>query len=539
MSTFTRARAALLAVLVGLLMLWLGSGAAHASPLLDPPSASATLSEASSLDGSIYSSSHKEVKQGLPTDATREEVRYGTGVNRGNVPEVGTMNVFTPASPTGMLLVYSWPVNSLQEKDAPSRVIDKGELSDADVATINAALNAGVTVIIPNSLGDESPQYAGQFNGVRIVNAVQAYKNDSSHLQPSSVMCYGFSGSGIDCARVVEYQFSSGIIDTVIVDSGPTDLARFLENPAVQNGLGWSAAVGAATSLTHEEQEVLYANLRPSAIVGLKLLRAAADVVPVAGLVTGFMTVSGAFVPLPLKAAFLPGALDKPEVQELLTRLSPGVPVQPFDGKVVLRYNKSDAFVLPGVHSYPLAEQYRALGMDVTVITNHGVAAPGHAMMSASEMLKYMSGDIPSGDVDTYAPKLSFGEKVTNVVLTGAMLGISVYGTWLTEQAPAVLDELDRVVVDADEALDQVIAAPADAAEVVETAVVQSQQLLEQVTTPQSEAPTVNSETVIRAADEWLAPQDAQAVENFVSSAPVKELIDNAPVTLSLLPTLQ
>lgn len=516
-----------------ILMTWLGSGMAQASPLLDPPSATKVLSEASTPDGSIHGIPMIKPKGQITNALVREEVKYGTGVGDG---EVGTMNVFTPIVSNGGVVTYIPPTDSLYSGDAPSRQIDSEKLSDSDVARINAMIAQGYTVIVPDAYGDHNPQYAGKMNGVRIANAVLAYQQLPGRVAPTSVACYGFSGGGIDCARVAQYRWSNGLFDQVIVDSGPTDLAGFLVNPAVQNGLGWAAAAGLYGSVSSTEYEVLHANLRPSAIVGVQLLRAASNLIPIPKLVVGIMTVSGLVLPLPLEAAFKPGSLEKPEVRALLGAISPGVPDAPFDGTMVFRYNESDTFVPPGVHSLPLAEQYRLMGTPTTVITNHGQVAPGHAMMSTDQLLALLAGDIPSGNVDTYSADMGTTDKVLNTVLTGAMWGISVYGSWLTEQAPAVLDELDRVVVDADRALDQVIAAPADTAEVVTTAIGQGQQLLEQVTTPQSEAPTLNSETAIQAADEWLVPHDAQAVEDFVSSAPIKEVVDSLPVTLPPLP---
>lgn len=532
MNTFARAIAPI-AVFVVLLVLWLESGVAQASPLLDPPSASKVLSEASSPDGAIHGVPVIKPKGQITNALVREEVKYGTGVGDG---EVGTMNVFSRPFSNGGVVTYIPPTDSLYAGDAPSRQIDSEKLSESDVARINALIARGYTVIVPDAYGDHNPQYAGKMNGVRIANAVLAYRQLPGRVAPTSVACYGFSGGGIDCARVAQYRWSNGLFDQVIVDSGPTDLAGFLVNPAVQNGLGWAAAAGLYGSVSSTEYEVLHANLRPSAIVGVQLLRAASNLIPIPKLVVGFMTVSGLVLPLPLEAAFKPGSLEKPEVRALLGAISPGVPDVPFGGTMVFRYNESDTFVPPGVHSLPLAERYRLMGTNTTVITNHGQVAPGHAMMPTAQLLALLAGDVPSGDVDTHSADMGTTDKVLNTVLTGAMWGISVYGAWLTEQAPAVLDELDRVVVDADKALDQVIAAPADAAEVVTTAIGQGEQLLEQVTTPQSEAPTVNSETAIQAADKWLVPHDAQVVEDFVSSASVKEVIDSAPVTLPPLP---
>ena len=535
MKIFTRAATVCFAVLACLLVAWVGSGVAQASPLLAPPPSSKIFSEAPTPDGAIHGVPEVKPKGQITNALMREEVKYGTGVTRGGVPETGTMNVFSPSVSNGGVVTYIPPTDSLYSGDAPSRQIDSEKLSDSDVARINAMIAQGYTVIVPDAYGDHNPQYAGKMNAIRIANAVLAYRQLPGRVV-TSVACYGFSGGGIDCARVAQYRWSNGLFDQVIVDSGPTDLGGFLANPGIQNGLGWDAGGGNITSASEAQWKVLQDNLRPSTIVGYKLLRTASDIIPIPKLVVGVMTASGLVLPLPLKVAFKPGALEKPEVQALLRDISPGVPDAPFGGTMVFRCNQSDAFVPSEVHCLPAAEQYRLMGTNTTVITNHGQVAPGHAMMPTAQLLALLAGDVPSGDVDTYSAEMSVTDKVLDTVLTSAMWGISVYGAWLTEQAPAVLDELDRVVVDADKALDQVIAAPADAAEVVTTAAGQGQQLLEQIATPQSVAPTVNSETAIQAADEWLVPHDAQAVEDFVSSAPAKEVIDSAPVTLPPLP---
>lgn len=513
------------------------NGTASASPLLAPPPASSSLSEAPEIDGHIYSVQEKDVGK-VSGAIKREEMKYGTGVLRGGSSEIGTASIFTPDNASGNVLVYQQPTNSLSQLDAPS---DLDNVSDADLERINAALKAGDTVILVNAYGDYNPQYAGQLNGVRIVNAVQAYRYlDPARAPPERVACYGFSGGGIDCARVLEYRHANGVIDTVIVDSGPTDLPGFLANPGAQNGLGWTAAAGLEESMTAEQRAVLYPNLRPSAIVGVKLLRAASNLIPVPTLVVGLMTVSGVLFPLPLEAAFIPGALEKPEVRALLGDISPGAPEGTFDGKVVFRYNETDQFVPPGVHSRPLAALLREDGTDVVEVTNHGQTAPGHAMMEVDELLAYLNGDIPTESVDTYNKPASVIDKVGNVIVLGAMYGISQYGIWLNEQAPAVLDELDRGIVELDRAIDRLPPPPAPLLDVPPASAGNGQLPLgagESTFVPTHPEPTQsNSEVVTQTAEEWLVPHQAEVVDMFVNSAPVKEALDNAPVVLPELP---
>lgn len=520
-----RLASTVVAALAAIVLVIVSSGTAQASPLLAPPSASMTLSEAPTPGGTVHSTIPKEVKQDLHA-ATRDEVKFDTGVLRGSELEVGTMNVLAPANPDGTVVAYAPATDSLSPWDTPSYKLDKGSLSDTDIAYINALLDDGKTVLIVNAYGDKNPQYAGTMNGVRIAGGIEAYRQTNPG---APAWCYGFSGGGIDCARIAEYQYAQNI--GLVIDSGPTDLLGFLANPRVQNGLGYDAGVGVITSLSAADQQIMFAGMRPSAIVGYKLLRTASDVLPVGQLTTGVMTIGGALLPLPYAVAFRPGALDNPELQRVLRELSPGVRAGGYDATIVERCNSADVFVLCDVHARPFAQQAGAI-----VITNHGQTAPGHAMMSTEQLLALVNGDIPAADMDTHNEPMSATDKVLDKVLTGAMWGISLYGEWLTEQAPAVLDELDRVVVDADQALDQVITAPAVVTEAVETTVDQGQQLLEEVATPQSEATTVNSETVTQAANDWLAPHESDAVSEFVNSAPVKGVLDNAPVTLPVLP---
>lgn len=393
-------------------------------------------------------------------------------------------------------------------------------------------------MIIVDAYGDKSPQYAGVLNGVRIVNAVAAYKSDPARAPPSRVTCIGFSGGGIDCARVAEYAPANGLVDHIIVDSGPTDLPLFLmERTAVKRGLGYNAAGGVWRSLSAPQLDVLHRNLRPSAIVGVKLLDCVANVIPSSSLVTGFMTIVGGVVfPLSLDQAFLPGALEKPDVQAVLRDLNPDVPAERYEGQMTFRFNSADDFV-PGSHVYPLAERYRAAGTRTTVIINEGATAPGHMMMPVEQLLELVNGTVPSGDVTTQSPEMDFTDKVTHVALSAALVGVDFYAAWLNEQAPPVLDELDRVVVDADQALDQVATASAAVTESAEQVAGQGQQVVRDFVTPQSEASSRNSETVANTARNWLPPQDARNVENFMNSTPlVKEVLDSAPVTLPAIP---
>lgn len=434
--------------------LTIGAGQAHGSPLLDPPPSAEVLSEAPDIDGAVHAGTTKGTGQ-ITEAAAREEFRYGTGVRRGSDPEVGTMNVFTPADPSGRVLTYIPPTDSLYAGDAPSRQLDRRSLSEGDVERINAALADGVTVIVPDAYGDRSPQYAGEMNGVRIVNAVEAYRNAPDHAPVTEVTCYGFSGGGIDCARVAEYRHADGRVDLVIVDSGPTDLGGFLAEPGAQNGLGWSAFVGVERSMTADQRSVLYDNLRPSAVVFTKAVSALGDAVPVPGLVSTVMTYGGVLFPLPLGAAGKSGAIDNPEVHELMTDISPGTPDQPYSGTVVFRYNDTDVYVPPQVHSAPLAQRYRDQGSDVVVVTNHGAMTPGHEMMGSDELVGYLNGDIPADGARTDSEPLTAEQRQEDGVMTALYDGIAAHGENLTRLSGPILDDLDRVVVAVDEGIDR------------------------------------------------------------------------------------
>lgn len=100
---------AAVATLAVFLVVLVGSGSATASPLLAPPPATQTLSEASELDGQLVAPiKTKEVHEDIHA-ATREELTYGTGVLRGSEPEAGTATVFTPVLPDGEVVVYAQP----------------------------------------------------------------------------------------------------------------------------------------------------------------------------------------------------------------------------------------------------------------------------------------------------------------------------------------------------------------------------------------------------------------------------------------------
>lgn len=431
-----------------------GAGPVYGSVLLDRPPASESLTEAPDIDGSVHGTTGKQTGQ-ITEAVTREEIRYGTGVRRGSAPEVGTMNVFTPADPSGRVLTYIPPTDSLYAGDAPSQQLDRGSLSEGDVERINAALADGVTVIVPDAYGDRSPQYAGEMNGIRIVNAVEAYRNTPNHAPVTEVSCYGFSGGGIDCARVPEYRHADDRVDLVIIDSGPTDLGGFLAEPGAQNGLGWSAFVGLERSMTADQRGLLYDNLRPSAVVFTKAVSALGDAVPEPGLVATVMTYGGVLFPLPLETAGKPGALDKPEVRQLLTDTSPGTPDRPYSGTVVFRFNESDLYVPPRVHSEPPAQRYRDQRSDVVVVTNDGAMAPGHQMLDSDDLVGYLNGDIPADGTRTHNEPPTPQERQDDRMMTTLYDGIAAHGENLTRLAPPILDELDRAIVAVDEGIDR------------------------------------------------------------------------------------
>ncbi|MFZ2510717.1 MAG: hypothetical protein WAW85_06460 [Gordonia sp. (in: high G+C Gram-positive bacteria)] len=438
-----RLRLLIAAVLALCLALW-GTGTANASFLLDPPSSSVTLAESPDLDARVWSRADKAVKQDIHA-ASRQEWKYGTGVLLGGQPEMGTMNVFTPTAPNGTVVAYAPPTDSLSPWDAPSRKINKGGLGAGDVAYINALLDAGYTVLVIDAYGEEHPQYAGTMNGVRIVNGIEAYRQETGNTTEPT-WCYGFSGGGIDCARVTGYQHAANI--NVVIDSGPTDLPAFLRDPGVQNGLGWLAAVGLVSSLTDEQVASLYPTLRPSVIVGIKLLRAASDVLPIGGLTQTIMTLSGVFFPLPLASVFRLSAQLDPNVALLLSSLNPST-LAGFDGDIIKRCNAADIFVPCQVHGATFANE-----SDAPLITNHGGTAPGHAMMPIDQLLALLAGPLPTADSDTYGPTMRTIEKVIHTIVSGVAFGLSVYGYGLAVLAPLVLEPLDLAITVADRTID-------------------------------------------------------------------------------------
>lgn len=525
MKPLGNATAWLLGIILALALGWSSSGVVHASPLLSPPPTQQSLSEATELDGSVHSNTQKEVPRDLHAQS-RKEVRFGTGVLISGTPEVGVMNVLTPAQPDDSVVAYAPATDSLSPWDAPSRKLDNESLSATDISYINALLDDGKTVLIVDAYGPKSPQYAGTLNGVRIANGIEAYR--TLQALPVRATCYGFSGGGIDCARVAEYRHARDI--DLIIDSGPTDLVGFLASSQVQNGLGFAAAAGVVTSLSAADQQRLFAGMRPSAVVGYKFLRAVSDVVPVGQLTTGVMTLGGVLFPLPYTAAFRSDALDDPELQRVLAELSPSVRAGGYDATIVERCNSADAFVPCEVHAQTFAAQSGAV-----VITNHGQTAPGHAMMSPAQLLALINGGVPTTDVKTYAPEMTFADRLTNTAVLGGMWAISEYGDWLTEQAPPVLDQLDAAIVQVDRAIDRTTSSLDQAAAEVATVVAQGHQLLETVTTPQVDASTKNSETLAGAVDDYQIPYGAEIGE-FITSPQVSGALDSAPLTVPHIP---
>lgn len=554
MKTSRNKLAAIVGLFVAVLLAGFGGGVAQASPLLDSGQ-TATYEMAAEPDGTIHSHTTKEVPKGIAA-AKRDEYRYGTGVLRNGKPEVGTMTVLTPTNPNDTVLVNLPHTNSLSPKAAPSNGFDEGCPVGADCDLINAALLEGATVIVADAYGDINPQYSGSMEGVRAVNALEAYELHIARAPPDRVLMYGFSGGGIGAARAAKVPYSNRV-DVIVIDSGPTDLAGFLSYPAAQNGLGLVAGGGNVEGMETPTHDVIYPRVRPTFKVLQKVQRLASNLDPTGQIVVLAVTVGGALLPMTLESMLMPGSLEDPAFLAALSRVGPGVRETPYDGKIVFRYNESDAFVRPSMHRDKLVQLYRAAGYDVTTITGHEQPAPGHATMSVQSVLSMMRGDVPDGDVDTYlyGGDVPVDAKVTNLVLGAALFGISLWGEWLNTNAGPVLDEVDRHIVAADQEIDRIAddaaavtaaakSAPAQIAEtasqvvgVANEAVAQGQQLLETITTPQAQAPTRNSEVAAQASENWLPPAQAQAASDFLSSAPVRGYIDNAPVTLPEIPS--
>lgn len=457
----------LVAALVGAL---LGGGRAVASPLLDTwvdiPGMSSSYEEAPAPDGTVYKSTVKAVPDGIEA-VERRELKYGTGVLRNGVPEVGTTTVYTPGHSSGEIATYAPPTDTLDPLSDPS----KTELSDSDKKMVNSLLRAGKTVIITDAYGNYGVrQYAGHLNGVRIWNAIIAYDNDNPDFNLNDPDCvpsdeevdatppvdaYGFSGGGIDVANLLEYRWAR--IRTGVIDSGPTDLAGFLRDPGAKNGLGLVAAKGAFESMAPSKQAVIWPQVRPTFQVGMKALGIASMAIPIPGLVTGLVTVGGALLPFTLESILLPGAMEDPQVREAINSISPTVGPAGRHGTVVFRYNKTDQFVPGSMHVGPLSDLYRAQGDNVRVITNHGQASPGHATMTSAQLTALLTGSVPTSDIDTFNAPLEGMDKLTSLIIGGALTGIAEWGKVLNREAPAVLDETDRLITDLDQNIDEFV----------------------------------------------------------------------------------
>lgn len=347
------------------------------------------------------------------------------------------------------IYTYVAPTDSLDPAMAPSKKFF-GDGSGIDMSMPNEWLEGGGSVLIPDSYGDENPEYAGVNNGVRVKNGMLAAQQHVGEEAP--IVCGGFSGGGLDCGRVAEDKtVNVPNYRGTIISGAPANMHSVVRDAMghEQSGLISVAAMpGVYRSLSDEEKAALDPMIRPSA-------KHAFETMDFGGANSQYATYLG-LVGIKADWIFQPGALDDPAVQAIFDKASLGNFIP--DAPVLVAGNQSDPWMVWARNGALLAEQYTSGGADVDVIVSNLPGWPGHQDISVADQLSWFNQQLPEGSKLTETEVEP--EESTNPPGMSLAPIIGAVGPAIENLVPQISEQLDKFVPDTLDALDTGISVP-------------------------------------------------------------------------------
>jgi hypothetical protein len=358
------------------------------------------------------------------------------------------------ASYEGVRPIYTHVVatDSLDPAKAPSKQLFKSD-AGIDMSMTNEWLEGGGSVLIPDSYGDQNPEYAGVNNGIRIRNGMLASQQFVGTNAP--IVCGGFSGGGLDCGRVAENKsVNVPNYSGTIISGAPANMLSVVTDALgrEQSGLISTAAMpGVYRSLSDDEKAALDPKIRPSAKVMF-------DILNLGGAGSNYATYLG-LVGIRADWLFTPGSFNDPEVQSVIARSGLGNSTP--DAPVLVAGNQGDPWMIWNNNGKVLAERYAGNGANVSVLATDQQGWPGHKDIGAAQQIAWLNGQLPQGSklIETNVDSAP----VNPVLVALAPIQVAVtnaVGSAVATVVPQISAALDTVVPQVLDVVDVVVSAP-------------------------------------------------------------------------------
>ncbi|MGY4101081.1 lipase family protein [Nocardia sp. R16R-3T] len=263
--------------------------------------------------------------------ATATLVKFRSTDSHGG-PIAATTTVITPLlhQPDAPLLSYQHFINSLGTQCAVSHTLYSGDFNlGASVSMLNAVLQQGWTIALPDHLGPQFALGAARLGGQIVLDGIRAVKRlPDLAVQHSPVALAGYSGGGLATgwAALLQPSYAPELqLQGAALGGVPENLISLAEGLGFQPhpafGLVMAAAIGLEREYPDQMQTSAYLNER-----GLALRGAMANSCTNEILAVGANGSAGDFV---TSTSFVNSRVARSVVEENSLELYPGVPQIP------------------------------------------------------------------------------------------------------------------------------------------------------------------------------------------------------------------
>lgn len=321
--------------------------------------------------------------------ATATLVKFRSTDSHGG-PIAATTTVITPLfhQPDAPLLSYQHFINALGTGCAVSHMLYSGDPNlQTTAAILNAVLQRGWSIALPDHLGPQFAFGAGRLGGHIVLDGVRAVKQlPDLAVQHSSVALAGYSGGGLATAWAAALQpsYASELQFTgAAIGGAPMNLVEMAEELGFNSHPAFGLAMAAAIGLEREYPDQLptssYLNSR-----GLELRGAMANSCTNEILAAGANSGAGEVV---TTTSFVDSRAARSVVEENSLEFYPGVPEIP----MLEWHSPSDPLVpIDAIHD----TNHRWCNAGVRLQTME-VPVPEHlsaALMGAPEVMQWLEG---------------------------------------------------------------------------------------------------------------------------------------------------
>ncbi|MFI6367283.1 lipase family protein [Nocardia sp. NPDC050630] len=263
--------------------------------------------------------------------ATATLVKFRSTDSHGG-PIAATTTVITPPfhQPDAPLLSYQHFINALGTHCGVSHTLYSGDLNlGATVSMLNAVLQRGWSISLPDHLGPQFALGAGRLGGQIVLDSIRAVKRQPEFaVQHSPVALAGYSGGGLATgwAAVLQPSYASELqLQGAAIGGVPENLVTMAQQLGLEPHPGFGLAMAAAIGLEREYPDQIHtgAYLNPR---GLALRGAMANSCTNEILAMGANGSAREFV---TSTSFIDSREARSVVEENSLELYPGVPEIP------------------------------------------------------------------------------------------------------------------------------------------------------------------------------------------------------------------